>query len=101
MSTRPQKKRSALDALMPDIPSKNDSEITEILPKNSVKNLNSDDNVRTRRRRQLKEKAVKITYSLYPSIIKAVERYADDKDMKYSQVLKNALMQYIPKEYFE
>jgi len=45
--------------------------------------------------------AVRKTYSFYPSTINALETYADDNGMSYSQVINLALRQLIPKAYFE
>jgi len=46
------------------------------------------------------EKAKKQTYSLYPTFIRAVEEYAKDNYMNKSEVIKHALKEFIPKEYF-
>ena len=53
------------------------------------------------RNRPKKEKAVRKTYSFYPSTVNALETYADDNGMSYSQVINLALRQLIPKTYFE
>ncbi len=45
-------------------------------------------------------KAERVNYSLYPKVIKAVEGYARDNFMSKSQVIRQALMNFIPKEYF-
>lgn len=81
---------------MPDLPEvSNDSIInTESLPNDSVKQ-------RPRRRRPLREKAVKQTYSMYPRIIKGVEKFADEFGYTYSQVITMAVTNLIPKEYFD
>jgi len=48
-----------------------------------------------------KEKATKITYSLYPAVIRAIEKYSEDNYMSKSQVVTQALRSLIPEEYFE
>ena len=93
------KKRNALDALMPEIKNDNPDSVinTDLLDNNSV---NNDKSMKIRRRRPLKEKAMRQTYSLYPRIIKGVERYADAYGMTYSQVVTMCLTNVIPMEYF-
>jgi len=46
------------------------------------------------------DKAERVNYSLYPKVIKAVEEYARDNFMSKSQVISQALINFIPKEYF-
>lgn len=99
------KKRAAMDAVMPDI-GKNSSGnnsviINEFLPINSVVITDSDLSGRQRRKRPLQEKAVPKTYSFYPRTIRGLEKYADDNGMAYSQVINLALRQLIPRSYFE
>lgn len=90
------RKRNALDAIMPDLSDGGKDSVinTESLPHNSERQ-------HPRRRRPLKEKAVKQTYSLYPRIIRGVERYADGHGYTYSQVVTMALVNLIPKDYFD
>lgn len=72
---------------------------TENLPKETVKVTES--NTSRYRNRPKREMAVRKTYSFYPSTINALETYADDNGMSYSQVINLALRQLIPKAYFE
>lgn len=46
-------------------------------------------------------KAKKITYSLNPKVIAAINRYAKDSFMSKSQVVTQAVRNMIPPEYFE
>lgn len=46
------------------------------------------------------DKAERVNYSLYPKVIKAVEKYARDNFTSKSQVINQALLSFIPKEYF-
>ena len=71
---------------------------TDVLPNISV---SVTDGERSYRNRPKKEKAVKRTYSFYPSTVCALETYADDNGMSYSQVINLALRQLIPKSYFD
>ena len=101
------KKRSALDALMPGlIPGGNKggfgkTSVTnnEVLPNVSV-NI-TDSGERQYRNRPKKEKAIRKTYSFYPSTVNALEKYADENGTNCSQVINLALRQLIPKAYFE
>lgn len=47
-----------------------------------------------------REKVLRKTYSLRPLIVTAIEKYAYDNDMDYSDVITQALKNYIPKKYF-
>jgi len=98
-------KRAAIDALMPGGGKGrigNSSVIfTESLPNNSAIITDSGSSARQHRNRPLQEKAIRKTYSFYPSTIKGLEEYADDNRMTYSQVINLALRQLIPKSYFE
>ncbi len=46
------------------------------------------------------DKAERVNYSLYPKVIKAVQGYARDNFMSKSQVISQALLSFIPREYF-
>jgi hypothetical protein len=74
---------------------------TEDLPSVSVIVTESNNKAWQHRKRPKKEKAVRKTYSFYPSTIGALEKYADDNGMTYSQVINLALRQLIPRHYFE
>lgn len=99
------KKRAAMDAVMPDIgksfDSNNSACINDFLPNNSVVITDTDASTRHRRNRPLQEKAVPKTYSFYPRTVRGLEKYADDNGMSYSQVINLALRQLIPRSYFE
>ena len=75
-------------ALMPedDLINNNSVNITEKTSNSSVNNT--------------EDKAERVNYSLYPKVIKAVEGYARDNFMSKSQVISQALINFIPKEYF-
>jgi hypothetical protein len=47
------------------------------------------------------QKAVRKNYSLYPDIIKAIERYANDNYISQSAVITQAVRNYIPEKYFK
>ncbi|MCG9969599.1 hypothetical protein L9W92_16470 [Pelotomaculum terephthalicicum JT] len=98
-------KRAAMDALMPGIGRGNlgnsSGIITDSLPNNSAIITDSASSTRQHRNRPLQEKAVRKTYSFYPSTIRGLEEYADDNRMTYSQVINLALRQLIPRSYFE
>ncbi|GBF34633.1 hypothetical protein DCCM_3753 [Desulfocucumis palustris] len=75
---------------------------TDVLPNDSVVITDGDENkVRKYRNRPRKEKAVKKTYSFNTSTVRALEEYAEDNGMSYSQVINLALRQLIPRHYFE
>ena len=80
---------NAQEAITPkdDALGKNSAINTEEIPNNSVNNTHN--------------KAVRITYSLYPRVIAAVEKYAEDNFMSKSQVISQALINFIPEEYFD
>lgn len=86
-----------MDALMPGGGISSVSS-TDVLP--DVSGCESDGDKRYRNRPK-KERAVKRTYSFYPSTVRALEMYADDNGMSYSQVINLALRQMIPKFYFD
>ena len=75
--------------------------ITEKLPNESVTVTDNNNNVRQYRNRPKKERPVRKTYSFYPSTVRALEMYADDNGMSYSQVINLALRQLIPKTYYD
>lgn len=88
------KKRAAMDAVMPDIGKKSGGN-------NSAVFTDTGTSARQRRNRPLQEKAVPKTYSFYPRTVRGLEKYADDNGMTYSQVINLALRQLIPRLYFE
>gem|GEM_PF-2507680 len=95
-------KRNALEAIMPNTPVEEEAQ-NDSVTSTEKSNNNSDTNKegRPRRRRPLKEKAVRQTYSLYPRIIKGIEKYAEARGMNYSQVITMCVTEVIPPEYFE
>jgi len=98
-------KRSAIDALMPGSGKGTfgnaSANITEVLPNNTVNNTDSYSFTKKHRNRPQEEKAIRKTYSFYPSTVRGLEEYADDNRMTYSQVINLALRQLIPRNYFE
>ncbi len=84
---------------------RNFTEVNEtFMPKDS---LVSEDSVKSTEKKDInsvedtEEKAKRVNYSLYPTVIKAVEEYARDNFMSKSQVINQALLSFIPKEYFK
>ena len=48
-----------------------------------------------------KETATRKTYSLYPKIIAAIEKYADERGISCSAVISLAVTEMLDKSYFE
>ena len=69
-----------------------------LLSSNSV---NNTANISSTSVNNTEDKAERVNYSLYPQVIKAVEGYARDNFMSKSQVISQALINFIPKEYFK
>lgn len=83
------KKRSFNEAIMPDDEQVGNKDVVVTEEKSKKEVVNTK-----------KKKAAKITYSLYPTVIEAVEKFAEDNYMSKSQVVTQALRSFIPDEYF-
>lgn len=104
MSNVSPKKKEAMNALLHRLPQKEHDKKT---PQNQLPTGNIDkvtaapqETAKPKSRKTKREKAVPKMISIYPSVMRAIEKYAEDNYSNSSKVITDAVRALIPPEYF-